>query len=309
MHGCELAVRVGGKGLVDVLVQSMERGLEATKGEEALRGRPEWRALKALGGNDPRETLYGKLQQSGDSAVRVAALDLLQAIEPDRQLKERLSKMDRADAWMDDLRWWVDSFETLPRVAMEMHWVSYLRRPEQATMVRRALERHQQLRGASDYVAAPRFVHVLSYADSFAVVMGRENLISDLKRRLNLVSHAHRMPEYPRAGDDVDDTLEGEVEKLSRADLLGIDLLLKGLASHATIAELERQGLADLCRTSPVNMAGLVRASGENDEGISFALYPPLFAANNFEYVSSDNLLLETVRGIGQYHFSLSGSA
>ncbi len=300
--GCDWAMRLKDKQLIDALVRSMERGLELPRDEGALRGRPEWRALEKLGEGDVKETLYGKVEHSEDPGLRVAALDLLEAIEPEAAIKERLLKMDHGDAWLEDLRWWVDAFDALPTGAMEMEWIHYLRQPAQAEMVARALRRHEEIKGQSDYVAAPRFVYVLANANAAAVAMSREGLITGLKQRLAMLRHAHRVPEYPHARDDVDDTLDGEAKNLSRADLLAINLLLTGLADRGTIAELERQGLADIADVTTEH-GGLVTMPDEEHARLAFVLYPPLFALNNFEYVSSDQLLLETARGIAEYHF------
>ena len=74
-----------------------------------------------------------------------------------------------------------------------------------------------------------------------------------------------------------------------------------GLQNVETVAELQRQGIDDM-RDTTTEHGGLllVRGGGKMEA----RLYPPLFADNDFDYVTGDKLLRETVTGLAEYHFS-----
>jgi hypothetical protein len=301
-HACELAVKEGNEAAVDPLVRSMERGL-ADGGD--LKARPEWRAIEQLGGRAVEETLYNRLAGATDRSVRTAALDLLPSVQPPEQVKERLKAMGGGDTWLSDLQWWVRSFDGLPFGENETSWVGFLHRPEQAPLVARALERHGRLRsggGAPDYVAAPRFVHTLAYIDDETLGLSREALLAQIGTRLSAMPHVRRQPEYAGAADDVEDRLEAQAARLSRGDLLAIILLLRALEDGGNLSELHRLGLADLADTTTEH-GGLLAFINIQRPTLTIRPFAPLYANNNFEYVASDRLLLETPNAVAQYHF------
>jgi hypothetical protein len=155
-RACDLAVQLGDDRAIDPLVRSLERALDAGRGVEGgdrdraafaarLKARPEWSALEKLANRPVEETLYTRLAAATDRSVRTAALDLLPALQPPPQVKDRLTGMSARDPWFNDLQWWIASFDALPMGEHEMAWVQYLHRPERAALIARALERHRKL--------------------------------------------------------------------------------------------------------------------------------------------------------------------
>lgn len=320
-HGCAVAVRLGDERVIDALVRSLERGLGMEGGEREgaeLKARPEWGALEKLGGGGSGvggggrpvvEILYERLAGATDRSARTAALAILPAVEGVEPVKTRVLGLGSRDTWLTDLQWWVATFDALPRGETEIGWVQYLHRPESASLVERALERHRQLRatagggaggGRWDYVAAPRFVHTLAYADEAAVEMTREALVASLGTRLAALRHLDRPA--PGPGVAAPTTVEAQQSKLSRGDLLAIHMLLGALEAAANRQEFHRLGMADLSDTRSEH-GGLLALINLQQPTLMITPYPPLYADNDLEYVASDRLLQETANGLAQFHF------
>jgi hypothetical protein len=301
-HATAMAATLGDQRLIDPLIRSLARW----DGQGALEARPETKTLEQLATRPLIDTLFDRLAQSKDRSLRSDALDLLAVIGPVDSLKARIAALSPpaspSDPWLADLRWWIATFDTLPSGEAEMRWVQFLHRPEQAPLVNRALERHRRLREASDYHVAPRFIHVLAYADDAAVQATRIQLLATIKQQLGERRIVDRVPENSGSPDDQHTALDAQESKLSRGDLLAIHLLLRGLADRRILEELHRQGLADMSDTA-TEQGGLLSFQNVDRPALWAIPYPPLFASNDFQYLTGDKLLLETAAGVAQYHF------
>ncbi|HUO08832.1 MAG TPA: hypothetical protein VM008_11065 [Phycisphaerae bacterium] len=302
-HGCQLAVTLGDARLIAPLARSLAQTVKVRgQAPEELRARPEWAAIQKLAGKDPAEAMYDLINSSTDQSARIAALDVLHVLQSPDAIAARLGKMERHDPWLDDLRWYLGLFNTPPVGATESLWMMYLHRPEFAALVARAAEHHRLLLKNPDYVFAPRFIAVLAYTDDATITAGKARLLAELSQRLATLAHVNRTPQYEGAPDDIDESLKANEQKLSLCDLFAIRLLLNGLSDSANIAELHRQGLDDLSDTTTEH-GGLLSLQDINSPRLLMTLYPPYYASNDFEYISSDKLLEQTAAGIAEYHF------
>ena len=306
-HACRLAVTLGDARLVAPLTRSLARiahphSQPPMQTLDNYTSRPEWPAIEKLAGKEPGDAFFDLLGGDNDQSVRIAALDILQAITSRDAIAARLATIDRHDPWLDDLRWYINLFNTPPVGPTENSWMQYLHRPEFTALVNRAADRHRQLAQKPDYLFAPRFIAVLAYTDNASLSMTKLQLLNDLSVRLAPLKHINRPPQYEHAPDDIDESLAANRDKLTLCDLFAIRLLLDGLADSSTINEFHREGLDDLSDTTTEH-GGLLSLQNINQPQLVITLYPPYFAANDFQYVASDKLLQETAAGIAQYHF------
>jgi hypothetical protein len=294
-HACAICVQLGDDRAVESLIRSMRRVDVAT--EATWHARPEWGAIETLGGRPVPETLYLVVGQSRDRSARVAALDILQQIEPSNAIIQRIDGMSGDDLWLTDLRWWLGEFDTLPTGEVESIWIGYLHRPEQAALVERAVTHDRMLRKqAPDYVFAPRFAAVLAYTDESTIRMSRDALLADLQTSLAALPH-------PKMKEGHDETLAANEKKLTRADLLTLRMLLHGLCETRMINELLRQGLDDLSDTTTAH-GGLLTMGRLDAPALIATSYPPLEGDGDDDYRASDTLIQRTVSGIALYHFN-----
>jgi hypothetical protein len=304
-HAAALAEQLGDPRLLDPLVRSLAAAMGGQIPDDrgGWNDRPEWAAIAKLSGKDALAACADLVAAPGPRATRVAALDLLAARTSAADCLRRLAPARAAaDRWLADVCWWMETFATCPLGPNESAWIEWFRRPEQAALVARAAARHRALAAQADYRPAPRFVAALAYADEAALTMTWGDLVARLEQKLANVPHAHRPPEHPGGADDVDDTLAAHQRRLSRGDLLAIDLLLAALAQPATRAEFHRLGLADLSDTTTEH-GGLLAFQNTAAPSLLITPYPPLFADNDFTYVTGDKLLTDTAAGVAQYHF------
>ena len=306
-HACQLAVTLGDARLIAPLTRSLARRAPPRSQPpmqtlDDYTSRPEWPASEKLAGQKPGDAVCALRDSATDPSVRIAALDILQAITSRDAIAARLATIDRHDPWLDDLRWYMNLFNTPPVGPTENGWMQYLHRPEFAALVNRAAERHRQLAQNPDYLFAPRFIALLAYTDSASLHMTKLALLNDLSQRLAPLKHINRPPQYDHAPDDIDESLAANRDKLTLCDLFAIHLLLDALADPATIKEFHRQGLDDLSDTTTEH-GGLLTLQNITRPQLVITLYPPYFVANDFQYIASDKLLRETAAGIAQYHF------
>ncbi|MGN6367934.1 MAG: hypothetical protein ACTHN5_06700 [Phycisphaerae bacterium] len=306
-HACQLAAALGDARLTAPLTRSLARIARPAyqkQPPDEFHHRPEWSAIQKLAGKEPPDAFYDLIADATNPDVRIAALDILQALQPPETIAGAINKMDRHDPWLDDLRWYLALFNTPPVGANENAWMRYLHRPEFAPLIDRAAQRHRLLQKPSSvpYLFAPRFIAVLAYAGDADISADPQALREKIETRLAGLKHIKRPPQYAHARDDIDETLDANQAKLSRCDYLAIDLLLDALQNPATIAEFNRQGLDDLSDTSTEH-GGLLSLQNINAPRLMITPYAPFYASNDFQYIASDKLLEETVKGIAQYHF------
>jgi hypothetical protein len=294
-HACELAIRLGDPRLTDALIRSLARAADHPD------KRPEWHALEKLSGKSTVEVLYTAVEKSPIPSVRIAALDILQPYTIHEKMIAWIKGIPGSgpDGWLGDIKWWAAKFDALPHGPDENTWVHSLALPQNASLFRRAYARHLALRDQPDYQIAPRFITTLAAIDDATAALDRPALLEKIRTELAKQSHASRKPEDPGAADDRDQSLDAKGKNLTRCDLFAILLLLNNLNDPALIAELHRQGLADLSDTTTEHGGLLLLAQNKLEP----RPYPTASADNDFDYVTPETLTRDTVNGLAQYHF------
>jgi len=246
--------------------------------------------------------------------ARVAAMDVLGELRGEGCVKGLLWAARAAggrDEFVGLMTWWVGLFGTLPVGMQEVEWVRELRKPGNAELVKLMAAGHERLKGEKDYVFAPRFVGLLGHHPlretpsliGWKADPTRAELVGEIRGKLAGLKHVKREASYAGAGDDVDESLEGNEGKLSRCDLLAIRELLGALERTEFRREVMRLGLED-------------RADGTSEHGglmgwkledgswkLELRIYPPGMVGNDVAYMSSDELLRETLLGLAEFHF------
>ena len=294
-RACAMAVELGDLRLADALIRSWARPATQFQRPE----RPEKTALEKLCAQRAPIVLREKITDSNDRTLRVCALDLLVELDGAPAVKKWVKELPARDVFLDDLAWWVETFDTVPQGAQEMAWVHLLRKPQQVAWVEQAKKRWGEMRGEKDFVMVPRLVYVLAETPEAVAKMSRAELLRDLGEKLDAKKHVKRVPSYEGARDDVDDTLAAQEKKLSRLDLWALELLLTGLDDLALRRELHRLGLLDMSDTTTEHGGLLTLIDGH----LRATPYRPLYTGNDNAYITSDLLLTDMACGVSGYHF------
>jgi hypothetical protein len=240
------------------------------------------------------------VQHGRKENVRVAAMDLIRVKIGEGEVRRRIAEMaGTEDGWLEDMKWYAATFESLPGGGNEVLWARQLRHVEAGELGAAALRRHRKLKGAADYIFAPRFAAVLAYADETGVEMTRGELLADLRRRVAGKEHVNREGAHAGSVEDVDEELRANEKKLTRGDLLAMRMILMGLEDAATVRELYRQGMEDMSDTASEHGGLLVVREGK----IVPRLYPAMYAENDFAYVMGDKVVRDMVTGVAAYQF------
>jgi hypothetical protein len=149
-------------------------------------------------------------------------------------------------------------------------------------------------------ITAPRFAGVLAAVGT--PLPDRATLLADVRARLGTLSHVRREPSSPGAIDDNPETLSANASRLSRGDLLAIRLLLNGLRSPATQAEILRMVREDHADTTSEHGGVITVPPISAGGGIRFMVIPPMLTGRDTEYITPDDALRRAATSIALFH-------
>lgn len=191
----------------------------------------------------------------------------------------------------------------------EAAWNRALTSPANQNLLAQALAHEKWILGQADYLAAPRFTQTLVLSSESTLRQTRAELLADIAGRLAGLRHVRREPSSPGAIDDVPETLGACAAKLTRCDLLNLQLLLDFLSPPATRTQILRMGAADRADTSSEH-GGVVAVAGGGGRLVLREM-PPMFGGNDLAYVASDETmaLVPTSLALFHLHFATVDSA
>ena len=304
-RACGVAAATGDMRLVEVMVKSLVRespGLPRGK-------RPEVGAIEKLCGAKIGEVLLRIVAESRAAEVRYAALEVAAELVNPADARTFLArqKVRAGDGVMEAVQWSIENFLYVPVNRNEVEWtVAVMRDPEVRLRVVRT---HRQMERAEGYVFAPRFLGVMAFDNprgggQLVVQAGREFLLEGIKRSL-MGEHLARVGSEVSPETPADETLAGNLGKLSHEDLATIAVLLGSLQEEDFCREVMKLGLEDRADTSSEH-GGLLRVVGveeKKDARVWPVVFPPFQVGDDRSYQASDKLFAATIHGVAHFHF------
>ena len=297
IFACRLAVSMHDAGAVDALFRSLKRPGR----RYAIGDRPEASAIRDLTHQTLRAALWRRLAAPGNMPARVAALEVLDRIGSAEVVKKGILGIEKPDAFITALAWYIRQFDYLPRRGTEAAWVEELYGARKGPLIRKAMANVEGL--LRDHLMsaglAPRYLALAGQFGKQAQLLPMQPLYQQVAALLAEHRHIRRPAPYAGAPTDITPTLSANQSKLDYWDLLLAKVLLTALARGGFAKHVWQAGDASRQDRSSEE-GGLIICRGKS---LQLQLYDPAMRINNTIYVSSGRLLLDTPRGIAQFIF------
>ena len=309
-HACTLTTTLNDPRLIPPLIRSLARESKSIPRPS----RPEVSAIEKLSGHPLADTLLAAVAGPRLPSTHLAALTLLPDFLPAPELRARLLAFPGGswgpDPFLLTLQYSLTTFDYLPTTQTEFDALTFLRRPGTDPDI---VAMHARLKSTPTYTFAPRFAATLRIAhnstDTDLATADRPALVTKIAALLKPLRHIPRRPAYEHAPDDLDQSLDANLPKLSHADLLTILILLRALNSDVLPAEILRLGHEDLADTT-TEYGGLLAVRNVADAPgprpaawfVTPRLYPPHTTGNDLAYMASDALLADSAQGLALFH-------
>jgi len=302
IYACNMAVELQDKDLIGPLVQSLSRPAVTY----SLPRRPEVHAIERLSGRNLSSELAFLLLSPGDEQTRLDALQELYDLEGRERLEQLILAAPSTDPLISDLQWYAGTFHFVPRDKTEVLWIQRLHEPSMATLVDAAQRHAAWIR--AQYIPdgiEPRLVALLAFLGHRIDYPSRGVVVEQVAELLAQQQHVRRMPSYPGAPDDIDPTLKTNQNRLSYLDLLLVRTLSEALSLSENRRQIYDLGFSSMSdRDSETGGLLAFDASSTADSPLlSLKEYPSELNINAGVYVSGEQLILDTPRGIAQFVF------
>ena len=292
----EHLVRLGDKKVLGRLVIEMSADENITAPHPW--DNPYTRAIEKLSGQKTAEYLKARFLNMGLLSVRSAALGYLVRHWGEKQVRKWIASAKTRNPLIRDLKNCLAQFEYLPQNSACLAQVIRLYDPGQKGRRKRLAAIARRLHTREGYRFDPRDAGWLLDAPPKRLTRPTKDLIDDLTDRLKALRHVRNEISYPDAPDDVDETLAGNLNKLSYTDLTRMTMLLDSLADKAFRHDILDQIKADLAEPR-TELGGLIRLEAG---ALTLIPYRPTRLRHDRAYYPPPGLLRKATWAFAQYH-------